>query len=196
MSEHLFLYRIKDSDDRDCCAYTDAAGPKFECNHYFSSINVCGSCYSGSEFPVYEKIETILKKDEYEEILTFNIFIKALGYGITKGDSRYRAGIKLINSIKHLYDKLKSDEAFAFFENIQKSEMEYLKEEYNLSDRNIEEIFNEYAEDFRDMIKIIMSIVMSARFVKDILLNMTSGAKRIVITIDIRVNGNMMIKKG
>ena len=28
--------------------------------------------------------------------------------------------------------------------------MEYLKEEYNLSDRNIEEIFNEYAEDFRD----------------------------------------------
>ena len=25
MSEHLFLYRIKDSDDRDCCAYVDAA---------------------------------------------------------------------------------------------------------------------------------------------------------------------------
>lgn len=150
MSEHLFLYRIKDSDDRDCCAYIDAAGPKFECNHYFSSIDVCGSCYSGSEFPVYEEIETILTKDEYEEILTFNIFIKALGYGITKGDSRYRAGIKLIDSIKHIYDKLKSDEAFAFFEDIQKSEMEYLKEEYNLSDRNIEEIFNEYAEDFRD----------------------------------------------
>lgn len=28
--------------------------------------------------------------------------------------------------------------------------MEYLKEEYNLSDRNIEEILNEYTEDFRD----------------------------------------------
>ena len=37
-----------------------------------------------------------------------------------------------------------------FFEDIQKSEMEYLKEEYNLSDRNIEEILNEYTEDFRD----------------------------------------------
>ena len=131
MSEHLFLYRIKDSDDRDCCAYVDAAGPKFECNHYFSSINICGSCYFGGEFPEYEEIESILTKD-------------------TKGDSRYRAGIKLIDSIKHIYDKLKSDEAFAFFEDIQKSEMEYLKEEYNLSDRNIEEIFNEYAEDFRD----------------------------------------------
>lgn len=150
MSEHLFLYRIKNSDDRDCCAYIDAAGPEFECNHYFSSINVCGSCYSCSEFPVYKEIETILTKDEYEEILIFNILIKALGYGITKGDSRYRAGIKLIDSIKHIYDKLKSDEAFAFFEDIQKSEMEYLKTEYDLSDRDIEEILNEYTEDFRD----------------------------------------------
>lgn len=55
MSEHLFLYRIKDSDDRDCCAYIDAAGPKFECNHYFSSIRLCGSCYSGGKFPEYEE---------------------------------------------------------------------------------------------------------------------------------------------
>ena len=84
------------------------------------SIDVCGSCYSGSEFPVYEEIETILTKDEYEEILTFNIFIKALGYGSRKVIVEYRAGIKLIDSIKHIYDKLKSDEAFAFFEDIQK----------------------------------------------------------------------------
>jgi hypothetical protein len=117
---------INDSDDRDCCAYIDAAGPKFECNHYFSSIRLCGSCYSGGKFPEYEEIETILTKDEYEEIISFNIFIKALDYGITKGDNRYKAGIKLIDSIKHIYDKLKSDEAFAFFEDIQKSEMEYL----------------------------------------------------------------------
>lgn len=32
--------------------------------------------------------------------------------------------------------------------------------------------------------------------IKGILLNMTSGAKRIVIIIDTLVNGNMMIKKG
>ena len=44
------------------------------------------------------------------------------------------------------------------------------------------------------MIKIIVSIVMSAHFVKEILLNMISGAKRTVITIDTLVNGNMMIK--
>lgn len=150
MREHLFLYRIKDSDDRDCCAYIDADGPKFECNHYFSSIDICGSCYFGGEFPEYEEIETILTKDEYEEILTFNMFRKALGYGITKGDFRYRKGVKLIDSIKHIYDKLKSDEAFAFFEEIQKSEMEYLKKEFNLSNRNIEEILDEYTEDFKD----------------------------------------------
>ena len=150
MSEHLFLYRIKNSDDRDCCAYINAAGPKFECNHYFGSITLCGSCYSGGEFPEYEEIETFLTKDEYEEILTFNIFIKSLGYGITKGDSKYKASIKLIDSIKHIYDKLKSDEAFAFFEDIQNSEMEYLKKEFNLSNCNIEEILDEYTEDFRD----------------------------------------------
>lgn len=44
------------------------------------------------------------------------------------------------------------------------------------------------------MIKIIVSIVMSVHLVKGILLNMTSGAKRIVIIIDTLVHGNMMIK--
>ena len=34
------------------------------------------------------------------------------------------------------------------------------------------------------------------RLLKEILLNMISGAKRIVITIDALVNGNMMIEKG
>lgn len=79
MNEHLFLYRIKDSDDRDCCAYIDAAGPKFECNHYFSSIDVCGSCYSGSEFPVYEEIETILKKMNMKRFLHLTYLSKHLG---------------------------------------------------------------------------------------------------------------------
>ena len=65
---YLFLFREKDSDDRDCCAYINSKNPRFECNHYFSSIDVCGSCYSGSEFPVYEEIETILTKDEYENL--------------------------------------------------------------------------------------------------------------------------------
>lgn len=44
------------------------------------------------------------------------------------------------------------------------------------------------------MIKTIVSIVMSVHLLKGILLNMTSGAKRIVIIIDTLVNGNMMIK--
>ena len=46
------------------------------------------------------------------------------------------------------------------------------------------------------MIKIIVSIAMSVHLLKEILLNMTSGAKRIVIIIDTLANGNMMIKKG
>lgn len=49
MSEHVFLYRIKNSNDRDCCAYIDANDPDFVCNHYFSSVGICGSCYSGKD---------------------------------------------------------------------------------------------------------------------------------------------------
>lgn len=51
-----------------------------------------------------------------------------------------------------------------------------------------------YAKNIAHMIKIIVSIVMSVHLLKEILLNMTSGAKRIVIIIDTLVNGNMMIK--
>lgn len=28
---YLFLFREKDSDDRDCCAYIDSKNPRFEC---------------------------------------------------------------------------------------------------------------------------------------------------------------------
>ena len=39
MSEYVFLYRIKNSDDRDCCAYINANGSEFVCNHYFRKIS-------------------------------------------------------------------------------------------------------------------------------------------------------------
>ena len=52
---YLFLFREKDSDDRDCCAYIDSKNPRFECNHYFGSVNLNGACYSGHKFPAYEE---------------------------------------------------------------------------------------------------------------------------------------------
>ena len=73
MSEHVFLYRIKNSNDRDCCAYIDANDPDFVCNHYFSSVGICGSCYSGKDWANYDDIETILTRTESEHGKIFNV---------------------------------------------------------------------------------------------------------------------------
>ena len=86
MRKYLFLYRKKDSDDRDCCAYIGAKNPRWECENYFGSITLHGACYSGHDFLNYDKIETVLTKTEYEELIIYNKAIKDLGYGIKKGD--------------------------------------------------------------------------------------------------------------
>ena len=147
---YLFLYREKATDDRDCCAYIDSKNPRFECDHYFGSVNLCGACYSGHDFPAYADIETVLTETEYNELIQFDKAIHNLGYGITKGDERYKKGIELSKSIQHVFDKLTSKEAEEFQQKIIESEIEYMKEEYSLSDEDIEKIFNEYYLDYRD----------------------------------------------
>ena len=138
MSEHVFLYRIKNSNDRDCCAYIDANDPDFVCNHYFSSVGICGSCYSGKDWANYDDIETILTRTEYNQLLKYKKELHELGYGITRGDDRYKKGIKIMRKIKPIINKLKSDEAQEFFDRISSEEMEILKEEYEL---NIEVLY-------------------------------------------------------
>jgi hypothetical protein len=150
MSKYLFLYRLKDIDDRDCCAYIEAKNPRFECGHYFGSVTLHGSCYSGHTFAKYEDIETVLTESEYKELIAYNNAIKDLGYGIKEGDNRYQKGIELGNKIQHIYDKLNSDEATEFQKSIIESEVEYMKDEYSLSDEDVEQIFNEYYLDYRD----------------------------------------------
>lgn len=65
----VFLYKVKDSDDRDCVAYIDDKPMRFECNHYFGSIVLYGACYCGHTFESYENINTILTRDEYEQLI-------------------------------------------------------------------------------------------------------------------------------
>lgn len=146
----LFLYRKKESDDRDCCAYIDSESPRFECNHYFGSISLYGACCTRHIFPAYEEIETVLTETEYNELVQFSKAIDDLGYGITKGDERYNKGIGLSKSVQHIYDKLKSEEAKEFQQKIIQSEVEYMKEEYSLDDTDIKKIFDEYYLDYRD----------------------------------------------
>lgn len=150
MKKYLFLYREKNSDDRDCCAYIDAKNPRWECGHYFGGVTLHGACYSGHPFLDYDEIETVLTKAEYEELIAYDRAINDLGYGIKKGDERYNKGLELSKGIQHIFDKLSSNEAKKFQEHIIESEIEYLKDKYSLSDKDIEKIFDEYYLDYRD----------------------------------------------
>lgn len=152
---YLFLYRIKKEskhyDDRDCCAYIDASGSKFVCDHYYSRLSISGPCYCGGKMLEYDDIETYLTREEYEELIRLADEINALGYGIKKeGDKRYNKGVELVTSIAYIINKLKSDEAMDFFEDIQESEMEYLKDKWSLNDNDIEQILDTYASDYGD----------------------------------------------
>ena len=146
----LFLYRLKNSEDRDACAYIDEIPSSFECGHYFSGVGIQGSCYSGGEFASYEDIETILTKQEYKKLLKFSEDIKELGYGIDKGDERYNKGLDLINDIQPIYNKLQSEEAEKFEKHIMDDEKEIMMDEWNLSEDDIEEILNDYSLDYKD----------------------------------------------
>lgn len=147
---NLFLYRLKDSDDRDCCAYIYANPSRFECNHYFGGITIFGSCYHGGKFADYDEIETVLSREEYQTLLDFSEALGQLGYGIVRGDERYQKGIQLCADIQPVFDKLQSKEAEEFFDKIWESEKEFLMEEYSLDEDDIEDIIDNYYSDYRD----------------------------------------------
>lgn len=145
----VFLYK-DNLEDRDCCAYIDSHPMRWECKHYFGSVNLEGACYSGHDFPAYEDIRTILTQPEYEALIDFSKEIDKLGYGITKGDERYQKGVELCKAIQPVYDKLTSEENEEFFKTIQLEEREYLMNEYGLDDADIDKIFDNYGLDYRD----------------------------------------------
>lgn len=146
----LFLYRLKNSEDRDACAYIDEIPSQFECRHYFSGVRIQGACYSGGEFASYEDISTILTKKEYQRLLQFNKDIKQLGYGIKRGDERYNKGLELIKNIQDIYNKLQSEEAEKFEKNIMIDEKEIMMSEWDLTEDEIEEILDDYCLHYKD----------------------------------------------
>ncbi len=148
--DRIFLYRLKDTDDRDCCAYIDNNPMRFECSHYFGRVILQGACYSGCEFPKYNEIETVLTENEYNSLVDFNKGVLDLGFGIDKGSEQYIKGINLCKEIQPIYDRLNSEEAEEFYQQIKDNEDEWLKEEYDLSDEDIEQIFDTYYLDYHD----------------------------------------------
>lgn len=153
---YKFLFKLKNSSDRDKVAYVEIPIVRFECGHYFSRINLHGPCYScgfkmfGDDYIQYENIVTILTKDEYQLLIDADQAINDLGYGIKMGDDRYQKGVELLNKLKAIEYKLFSEENEALFLEIQEEEKEELCDTYNLSEEEVDEIWDNYYLDYRD----------------------------------------------
>lgn len=154
--EKVFLAKIKDSSERDCVKYIEFRG--FECDHYFSGIHICGACFYGAEKEFreftenhFEDLETILTKEEILKIFELNDELKDLGYGIDKGSEKYNKGLEIIKEFKETIEKkLLSEENEQLFQKVIADEKEYTKNEYNLINSEVEEIFNNYGLEYRD----------------------------------------------
>lgn len=146
----VFLFKILDSDDRDCCGYIDDDPLRWECNHYFGSVNIEGSCYCNSNWPKYEEIKTVLTEEEYAALIQFAVDIHGLGFGIKVGDERYEKGVQLCKEIQYVYDRLNSEDNEALFEEVREEEIEWLMEEHSLDREDVEKIFDEYTLEYRD----------------------------------------------
>lgn len=151
----LFLCKLN-NNDRDCCKYIEFAG--FECGHYFGGIRISGACFCGFEKELrdevennFENIETILTKEEFKKLFSLHDDIKALGYGIEKDSEKYEEGLKIIQEYQNtIREKLLSEENEKLFEKVVKDEKEYIKNEYNLTDDEVEYIFDHYNGDYKD----------------------------------------------
>jgi hypothetical protein len=148
--QDVFLYRLKNSDDRDCCAYIDNQPQRFECGHYFGEPILHGNCYSGCPFDDYDDIDTILTSDEYQLLCDFGKSIAKLGFGITPGDERYQKGVVLCEAIQPVYDKLNGAENKAFYERIVAEEKVVVAVEYGIGSDDVDDIFDNYNSDRKD----------------------------------------------
>ena len=150
MKEYVFLYRIKDEMDRDACAYLENKPNRFVCGHYFSRLSLHGSCYINSNREDYSAIETILTEDEYATLRKIDDAFGKLGFGIKPGDERYQKGLALTEDLKPIFDKLNSEEADDFFQQIVANEKQIVMREQDLTEAEVEEAFDGYPLDYRD----------------------------------------------
>ena len=166
--EKLFLGKELNSDDRDVVKYLEFNG--FECGHYFGGLHIVGACFSGFEKEFREKvendfenIETILTKEEMKHLFELNDELKALGYGIEKDSDKYNKGLEIIKEYENTIEKkLQSNENKELFEKVIVDEKEYVKNEYDLTDEEVEEIFDNYGLVYQD--RAIIGTIFSDKY--------------------------------
>lgn len=130
MRNYTFLFKENETDYRDCVRYVDLEDLKKNHTCIDGKFNVHGACYSMSlkeEDADYGNITTILTEEEYKMLCN--------------PDGKDFASI---------IEKLESEENEELFKRIIEEEKEYLMDEYNLNEDDIEHIFDNYGLDYRD----------------------------------------------
>lgn len=153
---NIFLAKIKNSDDRDVVKYLEFNG--FECDHYFGGLNLHGACFSGFEKEFreivendFDRLETILTKEDYNKLFALNDELKALGFGIEKNSDKYNRGTEIVEEFKSTIGvKLASSENDELFQKVIADEKEYVKKQYNLTDDEVNYIFENYGLEYQD----------------------------------------------
>lgn len=167
----LFLAKIKngfDNNARDIVKYLEFKG--FECDHYFSGLHIEGACFSGFEKELrevvennFDALETILTRDEFMKLFELDDKISALGYGIKKDSEKYLEGMTILDEYKNTIEKkLTSEENKRLFEKVIIDEKEFVKNEYDLTDDEVEFVFGNYGLEYQD--RAIISAVYNDEF--------------------------------
>lgn len=130
MSRYTFLFKENGTNDRDCVRYVELKDLKE--NHICcdGKFNVHGACFSMSlkgDNISYEDITTILTEEEFKALCNPD------GKDLTS-----------------IIEKLESEENTELFEQIIEEEKEFLMDEYNLDEDDIDTIFDNYGLDYRD----------------------------------------------
>lgn len=158
MNKYVFLAKIKNSDDRDCVYYYELDSFTFECSHYFSGLRLSGACFSGFVQELkdivnndFDNLETILTKEDFNKLFDIDKKIHNLGYGISYGDNRYNLGYKLANEVNYIVKKLQGSSNELLFDKVITDEKEWVKKEYNLTDDEVNVMFDNYGKGYSDL---------------------------------------------
>lgn len=120
----VFFFKENNTNDRDCVKYLDI---------HSGMPQICGTCFSGmwGDYPAYENVTTILTEGEYNALCH-----------VKDADNDM--------DMQAIFFKLNSYENDELFEKVQQEEIEYLMDEYNLDEKEVIGIFNDYTEYYRD----------------------------------------------
>lgn len=144
-----FLYKNTDTNE---VVYVDDRSFQWECGHYFSGLHFCGSRFYGkSELPDFDNIQTVMSKEDFEKLLSYDKAISNLGYGLDKNEEKRQQGQEICDkALKLIEDVLNTEENQQLFDSIIEEEKQAVEDEYNLTREDVDYIFDNYGNDYKD----------------------------------------------